>query len=76
MGRIELFDRLEVRKLMWSRCLIDLHDSNPSSMSELGQSRHFDRAPITFAVGTRVTSRPPHRSVRAQFGHTAPTSGM
>ena len=23
------------------------------------------------AVGTRVTSRPPHRSVRAQFGHTA-----
>jgi hypothetical protein len=38
MGRIELFDRLEVRKLMWSRCLIDLHDSNPSSMSELGQS--------------------------------------
>ncbi len=24
-----------------------------------------------FAVGTRVTSRPPHRSVRAQFGHTA-----
>src|SRR6266404_5230065 len=29
-----------------------------------------------FAVGTRVTSRPPHRSVRAQFGHTAPTSGV
>src|SRR6478672_11726575 len=24
-----------------------------------------------FAVGTRVTSRPPHRSLRAQFGHTA-----
>ena len=32
--------------------------------------------PATFAVGTRVTSRPPHRSVRAQFGHTAPTSGV
>src|SRR5450631_328520 len=31
---------------------------------------------ISFAVGPRVTSRPPHRSVRAQFGHTAPTSGM
>src|SRR6266436_4994776 len=27
-----------------------------------------------FAVGTAVASRPPHRSVRAQFGHTAPTS--
>src|ERR1700758_3936243 len=26
------------------------------------------------AVGTRVTSRPPHRSVRAAFPHTAPTS--
>ena len=36
----------------------------------------FDRTTATFAVGTRVTSRPPHRSVRAQFGHTAPTSGM
>src|SRR6516225_1154744 len=28
-----------------------------------------------FAVGTRVTSRPPPRSVRAAFPHTAPTSG-
>src|SRR5450631_4086300 len=39
-------------------------------MSVQGYSRHFDRAPVTVAVGTRVTSRPPHRSVRAQFGHT------
>src|ERR1700676_3624588 len=42
--------------------------------------RSFDGSPIrhsaTFAVGTRVTSRPPHRSVRAQFGHTAPTLGV
>jgi len=36
-----------------------------------GQKRRFDRRPVTIAVGTRVTSRPPHRSVRAQFGHTA-----
>src|SRR6478752_1941467 len=28
------------------------------------------------AVGTRVTSRPPHRTVRAAFPHTAPTSGV
>src|SRR6266550_2437780 len=27
------------------------------------------------AVGTRVTSRPPHRSVHETFPHTAPTSG-
>jgi hypothetical protein len=27
-------------------------------------------------VGTRVTSRPPPRTVRAAFPHTAPTSGI
>jgi hypothetical protein len=38
-----------------------------------GHSRRPDRAPMTFAVGTRVTTRPPHRSVRAQFGpHGSP----
>ena len=31
---------------------------------------------ILIAVGTRVTSRPPHRTVRAPFGHTAPTLGV
>src|SRR5258705_13739353 len=40
-------------------------------MSGLGTKRRFGDAHVTFAVGTRVTSRPPHRSVRAQFGHTA-----
>jgi hypothetical protein len=28
------------------------------------------------AVGTPITERPPHRSERAQFGHSAPTSGI
>ena len=28
------------------------------------------------AVGTPITERPPHRTVRARFGHTAPTSGV
>ena len=28
------------------------------------------------AVGTRITARPPHRTVRADFPHTAPTSGI
>ena len=41
-----------------------------------GYSCRFGRTTATFAVGTRVTSRPPHRSVRAQFGHTAPTLGV
>jgi PAS domain-containing protein len=28
------------------------------------------------AVGTPIAERPPHRSERAQFGHSAPTSGV
>jgi len=31
---------------------------------------------ISVAVGTRITARPPHRTVRAAFPHTAPTSGV
>ena len=31
---------------------------------------------IGIAVETPITGRPPHRSVRAQFGHTAPTLGV
>jgi hypothetical protein len=29
---------------------------------------------LTIAVGTPITGRPPHRTVRAAFLHTAPTS--
>src|SRR6516225_474686 len=28
------------------------------------------------AVGTLITERPPHRTERAQFGHSAPTLGI
>src|SRR5437870_411072 len=31
---------------------------------------------VSFAVGTLIAERPPHRSVRAAFPHTAPTSGV
>ncbi len=34
------------------------------------------RSAATIAVGTRIAARPPHRTVRAAFPHTAPTSGM
>ena len=54
-----------------ARCERRRHRRRPKAKSAKGQSRHFDRGLVTFAVGTRVTSRPPHRSVRAQFGHTA-----
>ena len=30
----------------------------------------------SIAVGTPITERPPHRSVRAELPHTAPTSGV
>jgi hypothetical protein len=33
-------------------------------------------APAHFAVGTPVTRRPPHRSLRAELPHKAPTSGV
>ena len=32
--------------------------------------------PAHIAVGTPITERPPHRSERAQFGHSAPTLGV
>src|SRR4051794_30967421 len=31
---------------------------------------------ILIAVGTLITERPPHRSERARFGHSAPTLGV
>jgi hypothetical protein len=34
------------------------------------------RPRLAFAVGTRIAECPPHRSERAQFGHSAPTSGV
>ena len=35
-----------------------------------------DLYPMAFAVGTVIADRPPHRSERAQFGHSAPTSSI
>ena len=32
--------------------------------------------PAHIAVGTPITERPPHRTVRAEFPHTAPTLGV
>jgi hypothetical protein len=38
--------------------------------------RYHLRVSVLFAVGTIIADRPPHRSVRAEFPHTAPTSGV
>jgi hypothetical protein len=35
-----------------------------------------DKRPDLIAVGTPITGRPPHRTVRAAFPHTAPTLGV
>src|SRR5215510_4834611 len=41
-------------------------------------TRHstLDTRPFSVAVGTALASGPPHRSVREEFPHTAPTSGL
>ena len=36
----------------------------------------FNALILVFPVGTPVSERPPDRSERAQFGHSAPTSGV
>ncbi len=41
------------------------------NVRQSGVSGRSHRTLQSFAVGTRVTSRPPHRSVRAAFPHTA-----
>src|SRR4051812_20472133 len=49
------------------------------ALTLLGTDFHrLDRTSLRLAVavGTRVASRPPHRTVRAAFPHTAPTSGI
>jgi hypothetical protein len=41
-------------------------------MSHMGQKAKYS---LRSAVGTVITDRPPPRSVRAEFPHTAPTLG-
>jgi hypothetical protein len=45
-------------------------------MSRREQVQQHSVQKLGDAVGTRVTSRPPLRSGRATFPHTAPTSGV
>src|SRR5208283_4682057 len=37
---------------------------------------HNDDIVVAIAVGTPITERPPHRSLRARFTHRAPTSDV
>ncbi len=55
--------------------LPDGWDMIPGARGCTPQSCAF-RDHYVIAVGTRITARPPHRSVRAEFPHTAPTLGV
>jgi cytoskeletal protein CcmA (bactofilin family) len=45
------------------------------AQSSPGYGEVMADAPSGIAVGTSITGRPPHRTVRAAFPHTAPTLG-
>src|SRR5882762_7903298 len=44
--------------------------------SAAGRANARPMTGATIAVGTLISERPPHRTVRAAFPHTAPTSGV
>jgi hypothetical protein len=53
-----------------------LRRRHPAALETSANSKHMCAdSPILVAVGTRITARPPHRTVLAAFPHTAPTSG-
>src|SRR5260370_41348241 len=49
--------------------------ANTSRRPRWAQSCHSWSLEPRFAVGTLISGRAPHRSVRARFTHTAPTLG-
>ena len=48
---------------------LPLASGYPCPMRQVGYSHRI-------AVGTHITARPPHRTERARFGHSAPTLGV
>jgi hypothetical protein len=59
-------------------CLAALHIRDAvRAFAESVRARHgVQFAGLRIAVGTLITGRPPHRTVRAAFPHTAPTLGV
>ena len=58
-------------KSLWSPSVPKAGPNSPDT-----SKARFARDICEIAVGTLITERPPHRTVRAQFGHTAPTLGV
>src|SRR3954462_13688641 len=48
------------------------HSANLHQNFASEKPKAFSGLGLMFAVGTPITERPPHRSERAQFGHSAP----
>src|SRR6476469_6813653 len=67
---------LEKRGLIYSHRLIRQRDARGSPFSSLlSKSVYFLSSPQR-TRDVRFIARPPHRTVRAAFPHTAPTSGV
>jgi hypothetical protein len=54
--------------------ITDLFKSHPMMYTRRRQMQHS--ISVVFAVGTRISPRPPHRSRRALLTHRAPPSGF
>jgi hypothetical protein len=57
------------------------HGGHPRSRgapvaTTMASSVRCSRVNLLIAVGTLIAERPPHRTERAQFGHSAPTLGV
>ena len=64
-----LFSQLEREKSLVPKRSENRRNSNDVSKAV------FHRCKSEIAVGTLIAERPPHRTERAQFEHSAPTSG-
>ena len=53
-----------------------LKSKNPASAAVRRERAELHSEVAVDAVGTLIAERPPHRTVRAAFPHTAPTSGV
>jgi hypothetical protein len=69
MERLELLQPLAPLREALVAGGVDMAARKPESLWS-------NRLVLRIAVGTSITARPPHRSVRAAFPHTAPTLGV
>jgi hypothetical protein len=59
--------------LAFASCQAGLESRHPGRSALCGEDGVAEIRSMSIAVGTPITERPPHRTVRAAFPHTAPT---